>query len=298
MNFPKEVLLLFCILFCAEICTADDELNYRNEYEACIVQYLKGKGKLNEAFQLKVAPPSTRCPVVFQQFEPNIVFNTDFDNSLQSLIMVQSIIEYPNIALCLNDKFEAKGAIDYFMKIHMLLRADNVNDTQLNKTRNKFKKMLKEIAVGCVSDDTNFIKIFNYVLGIVGETLVAQQQEYCLTKYVVDNKLLELKNVDINPHHIDHESVNCDHIVDVERNKTKKDFRDKLSAISNVKESLDSVMEAFKNHKGFDWLVALKLLNSLDIPSQVREYRNKFDEKFDRFVSSFEWYGMFSFDYK
>ncbi len=299
MDFTKAVLLLFCVqLFPATLCSADDELDYRNEYEACIVRYLKVKGKLNETFELKV-PPSSSCPVVakgphyFSTFdEPPTVYDENSDNYLQSLIKTQIVIEFPNIALCFINEFDKKEAIDYFMKIHMILRSDSVNDAQLNETRNDFKNVLKEISAQCVPDETNFIKIFSYVLGLKNDTLEDHQQEYCLAKYLVDNKLLEMKYRDINPHLIDSESVNCDHIIAVERSKIEKEFRDKLSEISSDQSALDSVMIDFNSHRGFDWLIAFRFLNYLDIPSQVREFRSdRFDERLERFVNSFEYYG-------
>lgn len=255
MDFVKQILFLCVVFKAAPISSADDE------FDACVVQYLKAR-ELNKSFQWNLSPMLSGCPS----------FDADLQ-SLKSIYFVQTSLEYPGSSFCLIDKFDNEEAIDYVLKVHMIIRRDNGNETQLmEETRSQFKNVLKQIAVQCAFDDRNFIKVFSNILGIQNETAEAYQHEFCLAKYAIDNNLVELKGVDTNPHHIDPESVNCTGIIDIERNKLENQFREKVSALSLVRQSyFDTVKDSYKNHKGFDWQVAFKFLNYLDIHSQVRE---------------------------
>ncbi len=277
MDFAKKV-LLFCVVFCAAVCSADQ--NHYLNGQACLVQHLKTKGKLNQSFQSTLEPTS-RCrlvmPLTIQILKTSVTDRVKND--------------FPNEADCLNDEFDNKEAVDFLIKLDVIksstLLSVSARDTQLEDTRSLFKDDLEDIARQCLVDDKNFVKIFNDVLGIKNETLVAYQHEYCMAKYVVDNDLLEVNNLDINPQRIDTNNVNCDYIIDVERSKTEKELSDKLSATPEGQRSLSCVLNAFRSGNMFGYKIALIVLNNLDVTSEVKvEQSNKISVKLGEFAMS------------
>lgn len=164
MDLAKEILLLFCVVFFASQCSTTSDREQLKD--ACIVQYLKAKGKLNETFQSTVPTPSTtECE--------NVVPSEDIKRNLK----YEFKRYFPNEGDCLANQFHYKEAIDNHMQI-MVIRSssflsESVKDTQLADARNQYKNVLKEIAVLCLVDDKNFIQIFDYMLGIENNTFEA-----------------------------------------------------------------------------------------------------------------------------
>ncbi len=265
MDFTKKILVL-CMVFCAALCSADEN---RNRYfdadritEACFVQHLKTKGKLDEVFQ-STLQSSSQCQLII----PTVM------QALQSTVTDEIRNEFPNEAECLISEFHSKEAVDYLLKLDVIngtsLLSVSAREIQLEETRNQFEDVLKEIAVECLVDDENFVKIFNKSLGINNEILEAYQQQYCLAKYVVDNQILKLENVDINPHHIDPESVNCNYIIDLERIKIEKEYGKTPAA-----GSLDCHMEAFRLNNMFGYKVAKNILRDSDLNIPIDDLEN------------------------
>lgn len=269
---------IFCVVFYAALCSAEE--NHFRTGEACITQYLKAKGKLNADFQSS-GSPSSHCrliiPLAVQMIKTNI------NDRVKK--------EIPNESDCLTEELDNQGTIDYLLKISVIgnnkLLSEIGRQTQLEETRSQFKADLENIAIQCETDDKNFINIFHDNLGIKNETLEAFQHQYCLTKYAMDNKFLELDNVEMNPHHIDLESVNCDYIVDVEKSKNEKELSDKLSSTPAGGRSSDCILKAFRSNKVFGWNVSLQVLNYLDVARETKEREmNRIGEKIGEYVLS------------
>lgn len=268
--------LLFYVMCCAALCNA--EQNLVRDGQACVVQYLKGKGKLTESFP-STGSPSSLCRLVIPASVQIVNGNVKY----------QVGKEFPNEVDCLTAEFENKDGVDYLLQLDLIRSSSlsaSAKNTQLENTKSQFKDMLEEIAVQCHVDDKNFVKLFNEALGIKNETLEAHQNEYCMAKYVfVDNQLLEVNNVDINPHRIETNSVNCEYLIDIERSNAEKELSDKLSATETGQSSLNCVVNAFRSGNMFNYRVALKVLGTLDITSQEKEREtNKISKKISEFV--------------
>lgn len=276
MDFAKKS-LLFYVIFWATLCYA--EQNLVRDGHACVVQYLKQNSKLSESFPSPGSPPS-QCRLVIPATVQGINTNVKY--------LVTN--EFPNEVDCLTNEFENKEGADYLLKLDLIQSSTLLNDsaktTQIEDTRSEFKDMLEKIAVQCFVDENNFVKIFNELLGIKNETLEAYQNQYCLAKYAfVDHQLFELNNVDINPHHIDTNSVNCENLLAIERSNAEKELKDRLSATETGQRSLDCIVNAFRSGNMFDSRVALKVLSTLDITSQEKEREtNKISQKLSEFI--------------
>lgn len=280
MDFVNKV-LLFCVVLHATLCSAEGEND-----TACLVSYLKGKGKLNETFQSSVSS-SSQCESEVQ-LTIQIIKST-FKDRIQR--------KFPNKANCLINAFNQAGVIDNILKISVLKNSSMLNDSdkdvQLDDTRKEFKDGLNKIAVQCAADDKNFKTIFNTAMGIKNETWVAYQRIYCLAKYVGDHKLLDLHDVDINPLLIDPEGVDCDYIIEVERTESDKALKEKFQSDNSIYAPCILRMYAVDYGKGSYWFgryVSEKVLRFLKMPEQVKQREiDRINDKFGRF-----WYASVS----
>lgn len=112
----------------------------------------------------------------------------------------------PKEAECLTHELDNAEMFDYYLKLDLIelstLFGDSEKFIELQETR----KLLKDVRIGADAECGKRYEIFN-------KTLEDRQQKYCMAKYTIDNQLLELCNVDINPYEIDTGSANCDNIV-------------------------------------------------------------------------------------
>lgn len=283
MNFAKIIPLLFCVVYYAAHSSASDYIiNYYRTGEACYEEHLKEKGKLNETFQSK-SSSSISCELIirsnFQTLQTNI------KNEVNNMFPNQ-----PNETKCLTDEFAKREAVDHILKIDVIqsnrFLSVSDKDTMLEEARSEFKDELKEIADKCLVDNENFIKIFHDQLGIKNETLDAYQHQYCMAKYVVYNNIIQLNNVDTNPHQIDTDSVNCDLLVNVERFRIENDLTNTLIGIQTSQKQMDCLVNAFKTTNIFVLNIALKVLYFyFDVPSDVKEEEvNKVQQKLVEFT--------------
>ncbi len=157
MALAKELFLLFCFVSYSALCPT---ASYKyNKEEACVVQYLKAKGKLNEAFQSTVPTPSApECQILV----PSVV------EYVRSMLNGEIIEKFPNELNCLSDEFNNKEGVDHLIKISVMRRSDFLSESDkrahLIVSRNQLKDVLKEVAVQCLVEDKKFIDVFNPVL--------------------------------------------------------------------------------------------------------------------------------------
>lgn len=281
MNFAKRFTIQCVVLsmvMCAALCSV--ESNNLQEGEACLVQYLQAKEKLSKNFETDL-PASSQCRLV-TPFTMQIIRIT-----ADELIKKDA----PNAADCLTKEFGDKEAIDYVVKISVIDASRSLSEseraTQLETTRNEFKQELEKIASHCHTDDKNFIKLFSDNLGMKNGSLAVAQYEYCLAKYAVDHKVLELGNVEMNPQQIDEDGVDCDHIIDLDKRKNEKMLTDKASATSQGSGSTSCVIDSYRSLKIYDWAVALKVINNLDFSRETKKVEaNRITEKIATFALS------------
>lgn len=137
---------------------------------------------------------------------------------------------------------------------------------------------METIANDCsIVGTENFVKLFHDNLGIRNESCEVVEYEYCLAKYAVDNKVLELDGVEMNPQHIDSESVDCENIIEVDKRKSEKDLVDKASSTVTGERAISCLVNKYRDSNIYDWNVALKVVNKLDFSRgsrQVQAYRS------------------------
>lgn len=279
MNFAKKFLLLCCVVFYATLSTAGDQPvpTSVDRTEACFVEHLKAQGKLNETFRTNARSAVPCRPVVIYAISfQNIILRNKVGKTFST-----------NETQCLLDEFEEKNDADYIYVLYVIelnsLLSVSDKGTLLEEARNQFKAELKRIADHCLVDDEKFIQIYHNNLGIKNETLVAHQQEYCKTKYVVDNQIVQLNNVDLNPHKIDPESVNCDSILAPERSKFEREVIAKNSDVTA--RHLDCILKNFRNRDitGLLWASAVLSYYVVVPVDEKRQEVNKAAEKLNEY---------------
>ncbi len=136
--------------------TASDKYN---KEEACVVQYLKAKGKLNEAFQSPVTTPSApECQILFPSTVKRI--KDDLKRGIAKT--------FPSEVNCLSDEFDNKEAMDHVITIILINRSNFLSESDKSAQsvvpRNQLKDVVKEVAVQCLVEDKKFFDFFNPLL--------------------------------------------------------------------------------------------------------------------------------------
>ncbi len=197
--------------------------------------------------------------------------------------------EIPNAADCLKEQFKNQDAVDFIIKIELLdasrMLSESERKTQLEATRYDFIEELLKMARHCDTNENDFIKLFHEKLGIKNNTSVMVEYEYCLAKYAADNEALEMGDVEINPHKIDPDSVDCKHIIDVDRRENEMRLTNKITTTDSLQRSSSCIMKAYRSNKVYDMSVASKVLSKLDFFRETKTIEtNKIMEKSSEFA--------------
>lgn len=246
-----QKILWFCVVCYGTLCCYAGE-SYYPEIEACAVQYLKQKGKLDESIQSTI-PPSSRCQLL-------VPFVLQLQKSIIKDIISRDYS--PNETVCLIDQYDKTEAFDLIAKKALIKHSSLFDDSaQTEDISNQYAHVTKAAKVLCVTDESD-TTVFN-------QTLEAHQHQYCMAKYAIDKQLSELINVDINPNHIDPDSVNCDNIVKAELREAENEYSSKVSTIEADHGSSKCAMYEFRRGNMFGWRVALKVLYFFNISDKI-----------------------------
>lgn len=245
------------ILLCVSIILPSVLANqFVDETEACFVQYLKGKRKLSTNFQTAIEPAEycdDRLPSMMQSLR------TFIDDKVNKEML-------PEDSECLLDEMENRECVDHLIMIYVirlnkfLIESDLTK--QLETVRGQLKHDLESIALQCKVDDESFVKLFHTNLGIRNESLEVLQYEYCISRYCLDNKFLEMENYEINPNNITTDTLNCTYIIDIDRKKAENEFTEEYLTTPVRLEAKSCIMEAYTNEKVYEWNLALKVLGN------------------------------------
>ncbi len=226
-----------------------------DEIEACLVQHLRGKGKLSSEFPTAIEPSENCVARVSGVLESLRSF---IDNAIKE--------ELSHESECLLRAIENRETIVHFTMIFVLrlnkLMNENDLDTQLNTTRMQLKEDLEAIAAECQVDEIKFVKLFHKNLGIRNETLAVLEYEYCITKYCIDHEFLELGNYIMNPNNISTDNINCTYIIDMDRNRAEQEFADEYITTTEAKEAQECILQLYRTEQQYEWYIALKVLSN------------------------------------
>lgn len=242
MDFRAKLFLYFVVLSGANICCFAD-LNDYPLFKSCLIQYLSEKGKLDKPLPSSVPPPA-RCRVAMPFFV-NIVI----EKATETIA--------PRDADCIRNETASREFVDGLLKYHVRYSTLTTADEKFSlmiEQMHQTKDALQKLDVKCNS--TNTLKNL---------TLEDHQLKYCMRKYAMDNRLLNI--TDANPQHIDTDIVDCASIVAAEQKKVEAELKREISAS-------DCVVKDFRNSNLFHWKVvsaALEDFNSAFVISEKIE---------------------------
>lgn len=254
---------IFCVVCCAALSSAYVS---NKVVGGCLVQLLKAIGKLSADFPSH--PPPTDPLVCY--------YMTDLTtNMVRGVFHGEMQAKLPKETDCLTETFDLHRTVFDVIKIRVIEENDVLNETQkqtqLGEARKELTDSLEKIVADCPTDKEKFINIFHIALAIKNDTLGAQQTEYCLAKYTVDNNLLELGDAKVwNVHNINPESVDCDGIIAVEKSDSEREVRSVIGVMPNVGKYLDCIMDLYRAGDTFDNQAALKVLTFLDVGNDTK----------------------------
>lgn len=232
--------------------------------EACMVQFLKEKGKLNNNFESAIEPTEEcleKLPIMIQSLQAFV------ENEIKKVMPFESE--------CLLGEIADRDTADHLITIYVVrlnkFLSENVLTAQLESSRAQLKQDLESIALRCEVDSKSFVKIFNKNLGIRNETLEALEHNYCVTKYCMDSKILELENYETNPNQIPTDDINCTAIIDIDRNNAEKEFADEYITTAEMIAAKNCIMQVYRDEKRYEWFAALYVLGDVVFARKTKE---------------------------
>lgn len=156
MNFAITVLCLFCVVYSTSARPTVDSNSNREEFylrvgEACFVQYLQDKGKLDRSFRAEQSP----LPTCRQVLPASI-------NNMNAKIRVVLQRQFPNDVDCLYREFVNRNGADDAIKvttieINTILSASE-RATQLAAANQALEQIFEDIGVTCNVDKDRLVE--------------------------------------------------------------------------------------------------------------------------------------------
>lgn len=148
MNSTPKIFVLICVMFTAVL--SEVKIDIFEHADACYIQYLKAKEKLNMDF------PSlpwlvSRCEYVTPRIQQHLnVLRKDHIETL-----------FPEDFGCVNLQFETRELIDLVFKIHLIDKAtaldEKVKASQSEVVKKDIEKAMAVISIACGVDERKLL---------------------------------------------------------------------------------------------------------------------------------------------
>ncbi len=191
--FLMGITFLLCYQVTAKTSDSDDG----DSGTECLKKYLQQKGKL-EIESTAPVELGLRCRFL----------TTAALRILSATIESRITSGFPSEAECLNKEFKNQDVADVIVKMEVIKKSElneHEKQTRSDDAKTELKNDLGNVATTCGTDPNKFIESFNPYLGIkspLNVTLPSLEHNYCFAKYVADNQLLPLDNIELNPYGI------------------------------------------------------------------------------------------------
>jgi len=251
---------------------------YASEYQvgnACMVQYLKGKGLLDESFPSDNPSPYCRLAIapVMQGLEKG------FKAQLASKEGVKTECIYPK----LNDA----GFVDQLMKLEVLMASNgDKSETErlLKETKASIRQTLDTAASDCDSDP-NYGDVFSNIIPSNNQSLAVLQRDYCLLKHLTAGDFLRLTIENENPNNIETTNLDCAAVIKADQGKAENEKQALIEKSMPSKSMLNCVMKTFRESHIYEKEAALKYIDAMNsMDSDVKAERMRISESLKTFV--------------
>lgn len=266
----KFSVIFVCIVFYGRVCLAGaysfkmPDSYYEGDASTdseCILRDLKTERKMDIDFPMSNEPP--QCRLTWS--EVNRVVRED----MREFIVKQM----PNHSNCLPDELINRNrTMDLILTISAIQEAEFFSESEKNfrliNFRNELQTDLKEIAVKCKASEEEFVSLFRKAFES-NETLIAMESTYCMAKYVTEQGVLDLADVNLNPHNIRIENLNCTVVMADEICKDEKRIRDHITLRDEG--AVACLMNVYKEKKVVELDFAALVLRDLEMPVEVKK---------------------------
>lgn len=226
---------------------------------ACLVEYLKGNGKLDQNYPTPVGYDQNVCPLAVSSTKQALT--TAFEKKLTE----------EDKKSCIIQQFNEAELIDEIMKNEVLDHATHLSEddqnTQVRAEKDKIIKIFKETADKCQSDP----KYGGAFDEEIGSATLSSEEKYCIIKHVIDQKAIDLKNVNVNPDDISTESLDCDATIRDRKTKSQNEYFKAIDSEEKIPLRVKTCMKSLYDSQNiFENEIAEISLELVDLPRESR----------------------------
>jgi hypothetical protein len=186
MDFILKLTIITLALF------GFDEAAQLEEGNACIIQHLKNRKKLSQDFPYDTQPDSVKCRLVMPLILKHL------EDALH-----QKLSENEDIKVdCIMSHLKNVSALDYMLMREIIPMSRSLENSEITQKTRNTTKILRRILINGANkcgSDRSYSGLFDDILGLQNMSLAVLQHNYCFTKYAIENKLIEVKHINLNP---------------------------------------------------------------------------------------------------
>lgn len=251
------------------------------EGNACIIQHLKNKKKLSQDFPYDTQPDSVKCrlvmPLILKHLEAAL---------LQKLSEKDQDIKVD----CIMGHLKNVSALDYMLMREIIPMSRSLENSEITQKTRNTTKVLRRILINGANkcgSDRSYSGLFDDILGLQNMSLEVLQHNYCFTKYAIENKLIEVKHINLNPRRIPTINLNCEEMIDIQQITKERQLLSRLNERNLSNEEVQCVMDKYRSEKAFDSNVALEVVDFLHISyEEKRANREKIANLLEKYIKS------------
>ncbi|CRK92646.1 CLUMA_CG006198, isoform A [Clunio marinus] len=230
------LIFLFCF-FEFSIQTFNDSLE-----KTCVIKYLKERGLLKSNFPEPVEAVPTCDDIarnVSARFEADGLLLDGYGDSINNDCLVEQVKN----TSC-RDKAMAR----------VVVQICNVSEDYLNETddeKNAMEDILKNANEFCDADES------------------IRKGRYCITKLIIDERIINGSDVGTNPSNIDATDIDCESIIKPYREKFEFMYIRQLKELSALQ--IDCVIGVVRKNKIFEITSTLGILDNLKMDKKLKD---------------------------
>lgn len=254
----------------------------------CIVRFMQIKGELEDSFQSSPAP-SELCRVLLP-----LIYANHSEKLLLKLWETKSVK-----AQCVFERLKNSQLIDLELKLEIYSHSKhltrNVKRKRMYEVMINQRKLLLEAARICRSDKT-YGGLFDQILGI-NSSIALHQENYCLLKYVVDNRFIDIPDIPTNPMNINTLNFDCRSIIETKKRENERKLLEAFQQNKYSGDAIECLLERYRHENIFGWNTAKNLLTKIEIvvtlrvaeDTRISKILSEFNHKSTNCLFSFNW---------
>lgn len=247
---------------------------------ACVVQYLKDKGRLEDDFPAPASIEVAKCRLVM----PIII--KAFEGALCAKLTEKESIK----ADCVMKEIKHGGALEFMLMQEVVVMTAGLDEDDSRQKLEDIKENLRlifESAAKICDSDPTYAGLFDDVLEIKNESMAVLRQNYCFTKFVIESKLIDVTDVDVNPKKIVTSNIDCTALIKSNRIERERKLLDTLKSKNLSREQTQCIRDKFQIERAFDSNLALEVIDQLDVSLEVRRInRENIAKQLENFIKS------------